>query len=44
VYGGLILLLFTALLDLIMITFSKNKATFRDFVLKIKVNRSGARY
>ncbi len=42
--GGLMLLLLSALLDLIIITFSKNKATFRDFILKIKVNRSGARY
>lgn len=38
-YTGALLLLFSALLDLIMISFSKKRATLRDFVLKMKLIR-----
>lgn len=36
-YTGAMLLLFSALLDLIMISFSRNRSTLRDFVLKFKL-------
>lgn len=42
-YTGILLLLFSALLDLIMISFSKNRATLRDFVLRLKLIRRNTR-
>jgi hypothetical protein len=38
-YTGALLLLFSALLDLIMISFSRKRATLRDFVLKMRLIR-----
>jgi hypothetical protein len=42
-YTGALLLLFSALLDLIMISFSRNRATLRDFVLRLKLVRSSSK-